>query len=64
MRVHELVKMLMEQDPYATVVIERDDEYWQVADVDVACLDDPDAKNPVWDYDNEESPINAVRICM
>lgn len=68
MKVHELVKMLLEQDPDAVVVIERDDEYWQISDVDGAVLVNPGAKNPVWDYDycaeDEADMVNAVRICM
>lgn len=64
MKVHELIHLLYKYNPYETVVIERDDEYWHIADVDGARLRDRDDTNPVWDYDAEGTPVNAVRICM
>lgn len=64
MKVSELIRLLLEQDQNATVVIERDDEYWHVADLDTAVLVDPYAVNPVWDYDTENATPNAVRICL
>lgn len=65
MKVSDLIKLLMEENPDAVVVIEKDDEYWHIADLDDALLEDPGAKNPVWDFDNEDTYApNAVRICM
>lgn len=64
MKVSELIAALLEQDQNAVVVIEMDDEYWQVADVDGAVLEDPAAKNPVWLFDTENTLPNAVRICV
>lgn len=64
MKVSELIAALLEQDQDAVVVIEMDDEYWQVADVDGAVLEDPTAKNPMWLFDTENTLPNAVRICV
>lgn len=69
MTVTELIKLLQEQDPNAVVVIERDDDYWHIADVDTAILNNPTVTNPTWDFDRmfeTDKPIqpNAVRICM
>lgn len=68
MKVSELIKLLSAFHPDTAVVIELDDEYWHVADLDTACLKDPAAKNPSWDYDAHADgtvPLpNAVRICV
>lgn len=72
MKVCELIELLRTFKPDDVIVIERDDEYWHIADVDTAELEDPDATNPEWkfkvdpwapDYDTPHKP-NAVRICM
>ena len=69
MTVSELIALLVEQDPNAVIVIERDDDYWHIADVDTAELKDPAATNPEWNYkvglnNNEPYRSNAVRICL
>ena len=70
MTVAELIQHLLQQDQNKTILINRDDEYWHIADLDTAMLDDPALPNPVYDYDRLFSPEmawpadNAVIICM
>lgn len=69
MTVAELIELLGKYDPSRVVVIERDDDYWQIADVDTAELVNPTATNPEWNYkvgvnNNDPYRPNAVRICM
>ena len=63
MLVRELIATLQTHDPDLEVVLEyNDDDYFLVADVDIATLKGLErGRNMRWDFDGEH--INAVRIC-
>lgn len=63
MTVAELIEHLKTFHPDTPVVLEMDDDYYHIAQIDSAQLVDPAAKNPVWDFETEDAPLNAVRIC-
>lgn len=67
MKVSELIGLLSAFHPDTAVVIELDDDYHHITEVDSVALVDPESKHPVWNFVSDEdggAPQNAIRICV